>query len=103
MYFTTVVFDKYYMHFANENQPVFFHKITAQLLIFLRLFDGMVHPAGSRKEKCREKAGFLIGNPADSRHYHHVFTALSQHCHGVFIFCFILSLMTFSQLIPSFS
>ena len=77
MYFTTVVFDKYYMHFANENQPVFFHKITAQLLIFLRLFDGMVHPAGSRKEKCREKAGFLIGNPADSRHYHHVFMALS--------------------------
>jgi hypothetical protein len=24
MYLTTVVFDKYYMHFANENQPVFF-------------------------------------------------------------------------------
>ena len=31
--------------------PFFFHKITAQLLIFLRLFDGMVHPAGSRKER----------------------------------------------------
>ena len=42
IYLTTVVFDKYYMHFANENQPVFFHKITAQLLLFLRLFDGMV-------------------------------------------------------------
>ena len=27
--------------------PFFFHKITAQLLIFLRLFDGMVHPSGT--------------------------------------------------------
>ena len=64
--------------------PFFFHKITAQLLIFLRLFDGMVHPSGSRKEKCREKAGFLVGNPADSRHCHHVFTALSRCFHILF-------------------
>ncbi|EDP16666.1 hypothetical protein CLOBOL_03000 [Enterocloster bolteae ATCC BAA-613] len=38
-----------------------------------------------------------------SRHYHSIVTALSQRCHGVVIFCFIPSLMTFSHLIPSFS
>ena len=76
--------------------PFFFHKITAQLLLFLRLFDGMVHPAGSRKEKCREEAGFLFWNPADSRHYHGVFAAFSYNV-------FILPLMTFNNLIPSFS
>jgi len=51
MYLTTVVFDKYYMHFAAENQPVYFSQNCGPAFPISRLFDGMAFLSGAVKKK----------------------------------------------------
>ena len=86
MYLTTVVFDKYYMHFANENQPVFFSQNYGSTFIIspFILRDGSSDRARRKKNAVKKLVSWF-----GIRLIHGIITAFSQRFHIIMFLYFL--------------